>query len=629
MAVSAELGLPWVDIAYIDHTGPVRLTCHPSWLEAPASPEFWAVSQPSGELWQAVVAGELTDDHLSILEGPEPAIATYENLDGIGRSQLLGSTWLDRTMVSLYGTYASPAPATTPTILWVTTGDDLRDCWDFWNTRALGPRTFARMPIFLVPFEDVLHWDSFDKHLLSSLDRPNEFSVDVIITSESTSDDDLHELAKRLGLEFDEEANTRIGLVSRFPVPTDRRKPPFTYCIHDGVSHFTNFDRRYGAVTLADAHFFTGRTSTVTFDSPVNFKEGGRTLVRLESQMFEGLPRRDRVAALIASNAIWRYDALQIGVMASSKFRLELSVPRLSEALHTLLQDSVKNYSLSDKGSLAAAFLQREGHLQALLEPNLFETIRALTTPRSKSLVRDLARAVGESELSREIVEVAQSWAIQGKRVYKNVSGIPGLGGGAAAAALERLCALGWAERGLEIKCATCHTSSFIRLGSIPAKFGAKCPACDEMQQYTLSGSGPTVFYRLDGLSDRASDQGVFPHLLTIAALTRLEVHSWFMPGVDVVFHDEARNEADVIGLHGGQFVVGEVKTTASEFTDQQLEKDIAVARRLGADVYLMAAPDQISDETRELAGRLCTAANIKLMVLAQDALRPSPSSDS
>ncbi len=160
MALSAELDLPWVAIAHIDQTGPVRLTCHPSWLEAPASPEFWAVSQPSGELWQAVVAGELTDEHLTILEGPEPAIATYENLDGIGRSQLLGSTWLDRTMVSLYGTYASPAPATTPTVLWVTTGDDLRDCWDFWNTRALGPRTFARMPIFLVPFEDVLHWDS-------------------------------------------------------------------------------------------------------------------------------------------------------------------------------------------------------------------------------------------------------------------------------------------------------------------------------------------------------------------------------------------------------------------------------------------------------------------------------------
>ncbi len=121
----------------------------------------------------------------------------------------------------------------------------------------------------------------------------------------------------------------------------------------------------------------------------------------------------------------------------------------------------------------------------------------------------------------------------------------------------------------------------------------------------------------------------MFPHLLTIAALTQLEVHSRFLPGVDVVFHDEARNEADVIGLHGGQFVVGEVKTTASEFTDQQLEKDIAVARKLGADVYLMAAPDQISDETRELAGGLCTAANLKLMVLAQDALRPSPSTDS
>jgi hypothetical protein len=408
------------------------------------------------------------------------------------------------------------------------------------------------MPIFLVPLEDALHWENFGQHLLSRLDRRNEFSVDVIVTSVSTSEAELHKLAQGLGLQLDEKANTKISLTSRFPVPTDRRKPPYTYCVHEDVSHFTNFDRRYGAGTLADAHFFTGRTSTVTFDSPVTFKEGGSTLVRLESQMFEGLPRKDRIAALIAPNAMWRYDSLQVGVEdASSKFRLELSVPRLSEAMHALLRDNVTSYSLSDKGSLAAAFLRREGQLQALLEPNLFEAIRALTTPRSKSLVRDLTQVMGGGALSREIVEVAQGWAIQGKRTYKNVSGITGLGGDAAAAALERLCDLNWAERGLEIKCTTCRSSSFVELATVPARSGAKCPACDDTQQYTRTASGPTVFYRLDGLVDRASDQGVFPHLLTIAALGQLEGHSWFLPGVDVVFHDEARNEADVIGLHG------------------------------------------------------------------------------
>lgn len=53
-------------------------------------------------------------------------------------------------------------------------------------------------------------------------------------------------------------------------------------------------------------------------------------------------------------------------------------------------------------------------------------------------------------------------------------------------------------------------------------------------------------------------------------------------------------------------FVVGEVKTSAYEFTAQQLEKDIRVARKLDADVYLIAAPDRISEETRSLAGNLC-----------------------
>ena len=179
--------------------------------------------------------------------------------------------------------------------------------------------------------------------------------------------------------------------------------------------------------------------------------------------------------------------------------------------------------------------------------------------------------------------QIAQGWAIQGKRTYKNVTGVPGLGGDAAVAALERLCDLGWAERGLEIKCTACHQHSFVVLDSVFAKSGARCPACDDPQRYTLTGSGPTVFYRLDGLVDRASDQGVFPHLLTVAALTQLEAHSWFLPGVDVVFHDEARNEADVVGLHGGRFIVREVKTSASEFTGQQLDKDIRVAKKAGS----------------------------------------------
>lgn len=79
-----------------------------------------------------------------------------------------------------------------------------------------------------------------------------------------------------------------------------------------------------------------------------------------------------------------------------------------------------------------------------------------------------------------------------------------------------------------------------------------KVPPCVDTQRYTSTGTGTTVFYRLDGLVDRASDQGVFPPTAHTAALTQREAHSSSRPGVDVVFEDGNKNKADVIGLYGG-----------------------------------------------------------------------------
>lgn len=622
-AAASELGLPWVPIARIDDYGPVRLTCHPSWLDAPAYPSSWVIGQSSDQLWQAVAAGELSDEHLELMHGQDLSLSKPVNRDGIARAQLRGHTWLDRTMVSLGEIYASPAPRSTPTVLWITKNDDLTDSWDFWNVRALGPRTFAKMPIFLLPYEDLSHWQDFDKQLLATLDRPNEFSTDVILTSTSTLESELHEIAR--GLHLMPAEKSEIKLTGGYPVTTERRKAPFTYSVLEGVAASIDYDRRYGVVAEADAHFLKGGVTAVRFDSPVSFKVEGGILVQLESPMFDGLPRRDRVASLIAPGAAsWRDNSIQLGVYGRPKFRLEVKVPRLPDALHVLLQEKVGSYAMSDKGNLAAAFEHREGELQALLEPNLYEAIRSLTTPRSKSLVNELSRVMGVGELTEEILNLARGWAVQGKRIYRDASAIPGMPGAASATALERLCALGWAERGLEIKCTTCHTSSFLELGSVFPKGGATCPACDDSQQYTMASGGPTLFYRLDGLVDRASDQGVFPHLLTIAALRERQTESWFMPGVDLIFDDESRNEADVVGLLGGRLIVGEVKTSASEFTPQQLAKDVEVARRLGADIYVMAAPDDVNAETRAIAERLCNEAQVALMVLERDALRPS-----
>lgn len=67
----------------------------------------------------------------------------------------------------------------------------------------------------------------------------------------------------------------------------------------------------------------------------------------------------------------------------------------------------------------------------------------------------------------------------------------------------------------------------------------------------------------------------------------------------------------------------GEVKTSASEFTTEQLTRDVALSKALGIDLHLMACINQIPDHTKTTARQLCDDANLELLVLDKSQLRP------
>ncbi len=81
------------------------------------------------------------------------------------------------------------------------------------------------------------------------------------------------------------------------------------------------------------------------------------------------------------------------------------------------------------------------------------------------------------------------------------------------------------------------------------------------------------------------------PHLLTIAALRRRSPATHVLPGTDVEFGDGTRFEVDLIGLHAGKLISGEVKSSAREFTAEQVRRDVNVSARLGADIRLLRRP--------------------------------------
>ncbi|MFG2918809.1 hypothetical protein ACGF0D_38730 [Kitasatospora sp. NPDC048298] len=262
-----------------------------------------------------------------------------------------------------------------------------------------------------------------------------------------------------------------------------------------------------------------------------------------------------------------------------------------------LLAERTERHVVSEKGAISVGLMDRTA-IAVLSVPGVLETIQKLTTPRTEHMVKALRKLLEDKQatLSDAELEFAARWGSRSERVFKTADTLGHGKPSDAADRLEQLAGIGWAERGLTIKCAACGISSFLRLASVSERGAANCPGCGTHGSYVGSGHGPSVFYRLDSRIDRASDQGVLPHLLTIAALSRRFDRSWFLPGVDLWFPGQSRkSEADIFGIADGKIITGEVKASGDSFGEPgQIEKDVRIAVGLGADVYVMAATTPI-----------------------------------
>lgn len=365
------------------------------------------------------------------------------------------------------------------------------------------------------------------------------------------------------------------------------------------------------------------QTTTVRFTSPVSFRGAGAALVRLSGAALEGLPRRSAIADRIASGATWSHgDALQITAHAVNDYLFKLHVPELPEVTDALLSKVTVRHGLSPrKGQAGMAWLDQTD-ISPLGQPGVFAAVRNLTTPRSKALLKELRDLRRAGAVDEELAEIAAHWGGRAERTSKSAEQMSNMPERQAPGALERLCSPGWAERGLRITCGACGQPSFIPLTQ--AAGSATCPGCSSPATYE-TGSALTIYYRLNSHLDMLSDQGVLPHLLTIAALQRQGTRSHFLPGVDIWFSqdDSDKAEADIFGVRDGRILCGEVKTTASQFTPEQIARDVDLSTRLEADTHILAATDSIPENVIEEAKQLCAASGLGLIVLSKAELLP------
>lgn len=96
---------------------------------------------------------------------------------------------------------------------------------------------------------------------------------------------------------------------------------------------------------------------------------------------------------------------------------------------------------------------------------------------------------------------------------------------------------------------------------------------------------GPVIRYRLSSLLDRASDNGAPPHILGLACLRQHAAGQplFILPGA--LLHKETKTlgEVDLLGYLAEQLIVGEVKTSPADFTEEQVRKDLTLAARPAA----------------------------------------------
>jgi hypothetical protein len=612
------LSLEVVDITDIARAGIGRFTTPPGGIWPAMTPHTAAlgiaspflVASDTQPLCDAVGVGELTDERLGMLNNSYLNIWRHAG-EGFAGAQLTRSTLIERTMAQ-FGEHASHmGPSACPAVVWVTEPDSVDDCVSFWNLRALRPVRFASVPMVLLPVDQVQHWPDFANELGRALARPAQFSPDVVMCSYSVDQAKLRETAGHLNLQLTDE-EVRSGLDSAAP----NRQAPFTYRDDVDPRIWFVFERTYGQLAEIDAHLVSG-TTTVRFASPVEFTTGGLVLIRMWGAPFESLPKRPEIATAVKADSVWSHGAIQLKTIARNDYRFDFHMPTLSETVNQLLV-AVTTYELSDKGKLASA-LRDSADTNILLEPWTFEIITELTTPRSNSLLRTLRLLQAEGAVDEDLAALAAQWGGRVERRYLSASQLSLPAEANASAVLEKLCGIGWAERGLQIVCPHCGLSTFVQLSS--ASDRAVCPGCQSSAQYN-SGDSLTVYYRLNSYLDRASDQGVLPHLLVIAVLSQEQLTSYFLPGINVRFGDDSF-EADIFGLSNALVLSGEVKTKSADFTVDQMKRDADLSKRLGADVHLLASMEAVPNDISVAAMHICDSLGLTLRILQKSDLRP------
>lgn len=476
-------------------------------------------------------------------------------------------------------------------LVWIASPGSLKDAVWFWNIRALMPQSFARAPVAIMTTRAAR-----DPEVRTALEdlksRPKWTTPDIFVVGLSSGRRDLEAAAHALGLEV-----ARSGRVS-FHLGQERDPAaPLTAELQVDPRRHLLGERTVG-LRAAGLHTIERPSTTIRQTSPVKWARGsvGGHVIARWTAPFMRVPRRPAVAKLFSPNGQWKYGGLELETDAVPLYHLSVAVPSPESVLRAAVSDAGVQFEPSQPGRLAQAVLQRVERDQMIFADRAVQqVVRALTTPRSKHLAKLIvdespevsieAAAVIADRIGFRLSQVALSCESIASR-----SGLPASKVGEVA---ERLVAAGLADRGFVVDCVRCGLIPFVQATSSTRR--GRCPACRAPSGYARdANNAPAVHYRLNALLDRASDQGVVPHLAVLQRLAPDPGASCFVLGAHLLRGDDALGEVDLLGYDGERLLCGEVKTSAAGFTPEEIARAVRLAIAANCDDLVFGCTDQL-----------------------------------
>lgn len=601
------LDFPVIDGERLDHSLDLRSL---PWHAVANGAAEYVSARPNAPLWEKVAAG------IDSSNGRRWSAATDDNA---GRAALGGRTMLDGGLAGFAESEATHV-SVGPIVLWITQANSLVDCQAFWNYRALRCLRWPSSPIHLLPENFLRDWLGIEE-LLRGMVRGRQFGgvPDVVINSYSVDDAELVAIGEQLGLSHS--ATKELSLPSVSSIGEIEARSEWSFMTDVDPRAWLLFERTLGYDEWFRVQTFRERTAVPVLPdslrSVINDHAGTPLRLRLRGGYLEQLPRTPATARAVLNTAVWSGEHLQSLVGISAKGLLNINAPSRDDVLRLVTDDMPGTVTLSDKGKLAASLLQRHD-IAVLNSVTSFAVIQALTTRRHKELVKEISRL--EDLLPQEVVDLIASLGGRVERSYRSAEKLHarGLAIREGLEVLEKLAHSGWVERGFRSSCPGCGLSSFVPLAA-----NAKpdlCPQCGTLSSLSLNSFGVDLHYRLDALADRCSDQGVLSHVAVGSVLLAKHPFAALHLGADIAWEGGEKSEVDILGFLGSDLVAGEVKTSSSEFTPEQIDRDVALSLKLRARTHILAyiwgAEDVRFIERARLA---CGEAGLGLIVVCPD----------